>query len=83
MATRRFRKSRRSRKSRRGGVLGVPFLKTTQDNISNCERYWSSDKNHPARRCKETAKTLNYPGLLKKQMGHVVTNEKGVVQSSW
>jgi hypothetical protein len=83
MATRRFRKSRRSRKSRRGGVLGIPFLKTTQDNISNCERYWSSDNNHPAGRCKKSALELNYPGLIKKRMGHVVTNKKGVVQENW
>ena len=83
MATRRNRTSRRSRKSRRGGYLGIPLLKNLQDNISNCERYWSNDKDHPASRCKQTATTLNYPGLLKKKMGHRVTNEKGVVPMSW
>jgi hypothetical protein len=73
MPTRRFRKN--NRKSRRGGILGIPFMKYIEDNIKNCEKYWSEGKD--PKRCILKARGtgygnyINYPGLVKQKMGRV------------
>ena len=73
MATRRVRKSRRSRKSKRGGILGLSFLKTAQDNVNNCKQYWSDGKN--PNRCERYATQYDYPGLANKNKGAEVRNK--------
>ena len=56
MPTRRVRKSRRSRK-RKGGILGIAALKTNQDNINNCVKYWGIDRGI----CTTNSPIINYP----------------------
>ena len=74
MTTRRFRK--KNRKSRRGGILGIPFMKYREDNIRNCQKYWSKGKK-PERCILKATGTgygdnyIDYPGLIKQQMGRV------------
>ena len=74
MTTRRFRK--KNRKSRRGGILGIPFMKYREDNIKNCEKYWSEGNKNPKRCIFKATGTgdgnyIDYPGLVKKKMGYV------------
>jgi hypothetical protein len=59
--------TRRNRKSRKGGILGIRALKTDFENEMNC-RYWSA---YPSN-CKELSKTIEYPGLIKSNLGRII-----------
>jgi hypothetical protein len=75
MATKRYRKNRKSRKNKKGGILGIPALKTQYENISNCKKYWSDKYGKDPKRCDNEAKIesgksyKNYPGILKLNLG--------------